>query len=323
MARWWWPPLRAVPAVDRRYRNRSEPGQNRGRERRHRPGEPAPHLRPVLSNLVRRRDLGHQRFRAPHTINVVSVEDYLRGVVPNEVPASWASAALQSQAVAARSYVLAGDTRWVGYADTCDTTTCQVYDGRYTTRGAGLRTSTHPRTDEAIAATADLVRLTSDGKVARTEFSSSSGGHTAGGDFPAVVDAGDSISANRNANWQVSVDLQAIEDSYDLGPIRGVAVIERNGLGADGGPGRRGRVSVRRRHRHPHRRPGQAAVRPQVELVQLPVDDEGRGGGQLGRSGSDRPVRRPGIRAVAGGGRRARRRPPAGDGICSPNRDSA
>ena len=58
--------------------------------------------------------------------------------------------------MAARSYVLSGDTRWSGYADTCDTTLCQVYDGRYTTRGAGLRISTHARTDAAIAANAVL-----------------------------------------------------------------------------------------------------------------------------------------------------------------------
>ncbi len=170
-----------------------------------------------------------------HTINVVSVEQYLRGVVPNEVPAGWDAAALQAQAVAARSYVLAGDSRHGGYADTCDTTTCQVYDGRYTTRGAGLRSSTHPRTDEAIAATAGVVRLTAGGAVARTEFSSSTGGHTAGGDFPAVVDAGDSVASNRNARWRVTVDLSSLEQAYDLGPITGIRVVERNGLGADGG----------------------------------------------------------------------------------------
>ncbi|MGI9596436.1 MAG: SpoIID/LytB domain-containing protein [Acidimicrobiales bacterium] len=170
-----------------------------------------------------------------HTINVVSVEDYLRGVVPNEVPAGWHSAALEAQAVAARSYVLAGDTRWTGYADTCDTTTCQVYDGRFTTRGAGLRTSTHSRTDEAIAATSSVVRLSGAGTVARTEFSSSTGGYTAGGDFPAVPDEGDSVVANGNARWRVTVDLRAVENSYGKGPITGLSVVERTGLGADGG----------------------------------------------------------------------------------------
>ncbi len=168
------------------------------------------------------------------TINLVSIEQYLRGVVPNEMPASWDPQALQAQAVAARSYALAGDTRWSGYADTCDTTLCQVYDGRFTTRG-GLRAASHPNTDAAIAATAGLVRLTGGGAVARTEFSSSSGGYTAGGDFPAVIDEGDSVSTNANHQWQQTVDLVGVEEESGLGLLQGVTVSERNGFGPDGG----------------------------------------------------------------------------------------
>jgi hypothetical protein len=40
-------------------------------------------------------------------INVVGLEDYLRGVVPSEMPSSWPEEALRAQAVAARSYALA------------------------------------------------------------------------------------------------------------------------------------------------------------------------------------------------------------------------
>lgn len=168
------------------------------------------------------------------TVNLVTIEQYLRGVVPNEMPALWSLTALEVQAVAARSYALAGDTRWSGYADTCDTTTCQVYDGRFTTR-AGWRMSTHDRTDAAIVATAGVVRLESDGDVARTEFSSSTGGYTAGGDFPAVIDEGDAVSANSNHQWQVTADLQWLEDDYDLGRLLGMSVTERNRLGPAGG----------------------------------------------------------------------------------------
>ena len=38
------------------------------------------------------------------TINLLDMEDYLLGVVPSEMPASWHPEALKSQAVAARSY---------------------------------------------------------------------------------------------------------------------------------------------------------------------------------------------------------------------------
>jgi hypothetical protein len=113
-------------------------------------------------------------------------------VVPRESPASWADQgggaglnALKAQAVAARSYAWA-ENRNPPLYKTCDTTACQVYGG------AGLNgvRIEDARTDKAIADTAGEVRLLN-GSVARTEFSSSTGGWTAGGTFPAVEDTGD------------------------------------------------------------------------------------------------------------------------------------
>ena len=43
-------------------------------------------------------------IRAVNTIEVLDVEEYLRGVVPSEMPASWPAHALAAQAVAARTY---------------------------------------------------------------------------------------------------------------------------------------------------------------------------------------------------------------------------
>jgi SpoIID/LytB domain protein len=177
------------------------------------------------------------------TLNVVDVETYIRGVVPNEMPSSWPSAALEAQAVAARSYALAGDSRQQPWADTCDTVLCQVYDGAWTTRGGAFRSATATRTDAAIAATSGLVRLRPNGTVARTEFSSSTGGHTAGGEFPAVVDEGDAIGVNPHRSWSVTVDVTALEATYNRGRLLAVNVLERNGLGADGG--RATRVELR------------------------------------------------------------------------------
>ncbi len=65
-------------------------------------------------------------------VNHLALEDYVRGI--DEVPPSWPAAALQAQAIAARTYAantaLSGDARWqaVG-ADICATSTCQVYRG--------------------------------------------------------------------------------------------------------------------------------------------------------------------------------------------------
>ena len=78
---------------------------------------------------------------AARTVNDVPLEQYVDGVVPNESPASWGALGgarpqgqpwgfqeLEAQAVAARSYVMAGLGSYGGYADTCDLT-CQTYRG--------------------------------------------------------------------------------------------------------------------------------------------------------------------------------------------------
>ena len=105
------------------------------------------------------------------------MEDYLLGVVPVEAKAEWADSggaeALRAQAVAARSY--AATEHRSSYADTCDTQDCQVYGG------AGKE---DPRTTEAVRSTAGAV-LSRDGKIVATEFSSSTGGYSSGGEFPA------------------------------------------------------------------------------------------------------------------------------------------
>jgi SpoIID/LytB domain protein len=168
------------------------------------------------------------------TVNTVRMEDYLRSVVPRESPASWGDAAggrgieaLKAQAVAARSYAWAENRS--SWAKTCDTTACQVYSG------AGLNGSSveDRRTDAAIAGTADVVMRTPAGAVVRTEFSSSTGGHTAGGAFPAVVDDGDSASPHHN--WSVKIAAGTIAGAFGVGELLEVNVTRRNGLGADGG----------------------------------------------------------------------------------------
>jgi SpoIID/LytB domain protein len=175
-------------------------------------------------------------------VNQLPVEQYLRGVVPRESPASWADAgggrgkqALQAQSVAARSYALSAT--YASYATTCDTTACQVYRGAWTrSLSTGTTTSLEdPRTDAAIAATAGVVRRTAGGAIARTEFSSSTGGWSAGGTFPAVQDLGDATTANPNRTWQVSMAMTDVAARLRTGPISDIRVTRRNGLGADGG----------------------------------------------------------------------------------------
>jgi peptidoglycan hydrolase-like amidase len=186
------------------------------------------------------------------TINRVLVEDYLRSVVPSESPPSWANEPsrggygaagmeqLKSQAVAARSYVLAGDGRW-GRADTCSDIFCQVYNGYATVTSSGTTPREFATTNQAVAATAGVVRLRAGGVIARTEFSSSTGGWTAGGAFPAVEDRGDDIAANPHHNWTLTVSTAAVETAFDqragrdLGTYLSLSVTARNGFGDMGG----------------------------------------------------------------------------------------
>ena len=63
-------------------------------------------------------------------INILSLEEYLYGVVPAEMPANWPLEALKAQAVAARSESIAklGRHRSDGF-DLCAEVHCQVYSG--------------------------------------------------------------------------------------------------------------------------------------------------------------------------------------------------
>ncbi|GAA1602021.1 hypothetical protein GCM10009764_27370 [Nocardia ninae] len=105
---------------------------------------------------------------AARTVNRVDVEDYLLGVLPAEVQANWAdqgaAEALRAQAIAARSYVLA-EHRY-SYAQSCDSTDCQVYPGTV---------KEDPRTAAAVAASAGTVLLR-DGRILRSEYSSAPDG---------------------------------------------------------------------------------------------------------------------------------------------------
>jgi SpoIID/LytB domain protein len=170
---------------------------------------------------------------ALRTVNWLGMQDYLRGVVPRESPASWGDAAngagmnaLMAQAVAARSYSWAENR--ASYAKTCDTTACQVYGG------AGLNGARieDARTDSAVARTGGQVMMLG-GQVARTEFTSSSGGYTAGGTFPVVEDLGDDLSPYHN--WSVTTNASAISAAFGVGTLQAVTVLSRNGYGADGG----------------------------------------------------------------------------------------
>ncbi|MGI8726118.1 MAG: SpoIID/LytB domain-containing protein [Solirubrobacterales bacterium] len=105
-------------------------------------------------------------------INQLPLDDYIKGVIPNESPASWPAAALEAQAIVARSYALATDAGGSGF-DQYDDTRSQVYGGR---------ASEQASTNRAAGKTAGKV-VRYRGEVVPTFFFSTSGGRTENVEF--------------------------------------------------------------------------------------------------------------------------------------------
>lgn len=102
-------------------------------------------------------------------VNIVPVDDYLRSVVPEEMPTDWPAEALKAQSVAARSFSLASRGRHAseGY-DLCTTTHCQLYTGTAAEKTASTA---------AVRATRGEV-LTYGGRPIEALFHTDSGGMT-------------------------------------------------------------------------------------------------------------------------------------------------
>jgi stage II sporulation protein D len=133
-------------------------------------------------------------FGGIDAINVLPVNEYVKGVIPLESPASWPLEALKAQAVAARTYALTTSKGGAGFDHYADTRS-QVYGG------AGAE---QPSTNQAADATAGQL-VTYAGAPVPTYFFSTSGGRTEDventtlGDAPkpwlkSVVDKYDSVS---------------------------------------------------------------------------------------------------------------------------------
>jgi len=102
-----------------------------------------------------------------NVVNALAVDQYVKGVVPNESPPSWPMAELRAQAIASRSFALTGGVGGNGFDLYADTRS-QVYKGLE---------SEYARSNEAAESTRGQV-VEYQGKVAETLFSACSGGHT-------------------------------------------------------------------------------------------------------------------------------------------------
>ena len=164
------------------------------------------------------------------TVNLLSLEAYLKGVVPLEIPALWSANAVSAQSVAARTYAAAERSHPnAAHYEICDTSSCQVYGG-YDVE--------HPDATAAIKATARQ-GLFYDGLPAFTQFSASSGGWTSAGATPYLVakeDPYDGWAGNKVHTWTLDVDDATLEQHYPtIGDLTSIEVATRDGNGEWGG----------------------------------------------------------------------------------------
>jgi stage II sporulation protein D len=102
-----------------------------------------------------------------NVVNALALEQYVKGVIPNESPPAWPQAELRAQAVESRSFALSASVGGNGF-DLYNDTRSQVYGGL---------TSETASTNAAANATKGQVVMYG-GKIAETYFSACSGGHT-------------------------------------------------------------------------------------------------------------------------------------------------
>ena len=169
-----------------------------------------------------------KRGTGGRTINNVLLEDYVKGVVPVEMPTSWAADAVRAQAVAARSYAVRL-RKFAGYSgyDICDTTACQVYGGMSRETSGG---------NAAVKATAGTI-LTYRGVVALTQFATSNGGHSARGDFPYLAARRDPYDGViKSQAWTRTLSASSISRAWpSVGTVKRLQISSRDGAGAWGG----------------------------------------------------------------------------------------
>ncbi|MCG1021569.1 SpoIID/LytB domain-containing protein [Sutcliffiella horikoshii] len=154
---------------------------------------------------------GSAIIHAGQFINKLDMQSYLKGVLPNEMPASFHLEALKAQAVAARSYAYVKNAR----GPLSNTTSSQVYRGY---------TSENSRTNQAVDET-DKKVVRYNNNVIETFFFSTSGGRTANvGDvwnsnqssFPYLVTVEDAFEVSPHSNWTETYNSSSLLTSFGI-----------------------------------------------------------------------------------------------------------
>ena len=162
-----------------------------------------------------------------NVINRLALDDYVKGVVPHEVPASWPADALRVQAVAARGYALTSGIDGDGYS-LYDDTRSQAYGG------ASIETK---ETNKAVKSTKREI-VTYKGSPAQTFYYSTSGGRTEASQYGfsggsavpylrGVEDKYDKVSPYHS--WKQTYSRGELESrlgSWVRGKLKGIKVVK-------------------------------------------------------------------------------------------------
>lgn len=148
--------------------------------------------------------------------NVISLEDYVQGVIVEEMSSSWPLEALKAQAVCARTYAYRNYTAQKHSSqgfDLCNSTHCQAYEGMTNVTAESSRAVTETRGEY----------LWYSGSLIDAVYSSHDGGATEsavnvwGGNVPYLIGKVDPYEASvaskvPNYNWTVTYTAQELTD---------------------------------------------------------------------------------------------------------------
>lgn len=168
--------------------------------------------------------------------NVLPLEEYLYGVVPNEIGGGSPVEAMKAQAVAARNFTYFNLNKHSKYGfSLCNTIDCQVYKG-YSSEIAA--------SNKAVDDTANMI-LTYNGGLAETPYFASCGGHTednenvwGGNSVPYLRGVEDKYESGTSYNytWNKTFTLDELTQKFESKNIGKVTGIEITKYSAQGRP---------------------------------------------------------------------------------------
>ena len=138
-------------------------------------------------------------------VNVLTLQNYLKGVVPNEMPVAFGLEALKAQCVAARNYVMKATEKYSPFYDVYDSVASQVYFGAKSEKELSNR---------AVEETDGLFSLYN-GNLILALYSSTAGGYTESYDNAFIDKSNGFFSSNPHPYLKAVPDVAGMKNLSD------------------------------------------------------------------------------------------------------------